>query len=319
MCTALMHRTAGGFLARNLDLQEVYGQQVAVLPRCAPLHFRHQPSLRTHYAMLGAAVVRDGMPLFFEAVNEKGLCAAALAFEGECVYAPPCQTAGELAPFELIPFVLAQCASVEEARRLLKTVRLTAIPFAAEEPLTPLHWIVADRERSLAVEPLSDGLHLTEDPVEVMTNSPRMSYQLTHLAEYANLHVEEPRHALSLTPFHRGFGLKGLPGDFTPTSRFVKAAFLKEALPQTADVTAGMLDSFRVLDSVAYLHGTMPKGEAFAVTQYSCVCHLPSGTYYYKTYADPTVRAVSLSRVSLEGTLCKVYPMTNAFRVTEEN
>ncbi len=319
MCTALAHRAAGGFLARNLDLNTLYGQQVVVTPRRAPLCFRHQPPSRTHYAMLGAAVLRDAMPLYFEAVNEAGLAAAALAFEGECVYASPRRETSELAPFELIPFVLASCTTVEEACALLRTVRLAAVPFSVDEPLTPLHWILTDRKRSLVVEPLAEGLCLLDDPAEVLTNSPRLSYQLTHLAEYGNLRFVEPSSWSGMTPFHRGYGLKGLPGDFTPSSRFVRAACLKTALPRDADALTGMLDSFRVLDSVAFLHGVMPAEERFAVTQYSCACHLPSGTYYYKTYGDPTVRAVSLGRAPLDATMCTVYPMTTAFRVTEEN
>lgn len=320
MCTAIAHRAGGGFLARNLDLQVVHGQQVVIAPRRVPLRFRHQPCAVSHYAMIGAALPAEELPLYFEAVNEAGLAAAALAFEGDCVYAPSRGEAGELAPFEVIPYVLCHCATVEEVRARLRGMRVSAIPFDAAHPLTPLHWMVSDRERTLVIEPLGDGLCVLDDPVEVLSNSPRLSYQLTHLAEFAGLTPEAPTHLLGLQPSHRGFGLKGLPGDFTPSSRFVRAAFLKAMLPTDRDRMGALLDTFRVLDSVAYLHGAMPTADgAYAVTQYSCACHLPSGTYYYRSYDDPTVRAVSLRHISPEGAVCKVYPMTAAFRVTEEN
>ncbi len=307
MCTAFCQH---GFFGRNLDLQRVYGEEVTVTPRHFPLTFRRQPSLNVHYAMIGAAMVAEGMPLYFEAVNERGLAMAGLSFERDCVYAPP-ETQGKgLAPFEMIPFVLAQCATVEEAVCLLQGVQVTATAFDDTLPVTPLHWMLADRVRCVAVEPLETGLSVCDDPVGVLSNSPPLSYQLTHLSEFAALQAAEPPSLFdgAVYPRHRGYGLKGLPGDFTSSSRFVKAAVLRALTPPPEDEEAGMADAFHLLESVAYPRGAMIAADgSFAVTQYSCVCSLENGMYYYKTYRNPSVRAVPFSSKD-EATLIR-YPM----------
>ncbi|MBQ4618064.1 MAG: linear amide C-N hydrolase [Clostridia bacterium] len=307
MCTAFCQHS---FFGRNLDLQRVYGEEVTVTPRRFPLEFRRQPKLDVHYAMIGAARVQEGIPLYFEAVNEHGLAMAGLSFERDCAYTPP-ETEGALAPFEVIPFVLAQCADVKEAVQLLGDRTVAALPFDESLPVTPLHWFLCDRTSAVAVEPLEMGLAVCDDPVGVLSNSPPLSYQLTHLSEFASLQAAEPSSLFdgAVSPRHRGYGLKGLPGDFTSSSRFVKAAVLRALTPPPEDEAIGVADAFHLLESVAYPRGAMLASDGtFAVTQYSCVCSLENGTYYYKTYRNPSVRAVPFSSKD-EATLmrCPMY------------
>ena len=119
-------------------------------------------------------------------------------------------------PFDLIPWVLGQCASVEEAKALLERVNLTDRPFREDLPLTPLHWMIADRERSLVAEPMAEGLRLYENPADVMTNNPPFPDRLERGETFSRLLPDEPEGRQD----SRGMGAVGLPGDWSSSSRF---------------------------------------------------------------------------------------------------
>ena len=107
---------------------------------------------------------------------------AGLNFPGNAFYFEQTDPGREnLAPYELIPLVLGTCATLAQARRLLENVRLTAEPFAPGYPAAPLHWHIADATGSLVAEPMDDGLHLYENPADVLTNNPPFPFQLMNL------------------------------------------------------------------------------------------------------------------------------------------
>ena len=122
MCTAATYLTDHFFFGRNLDYERGFGERVTVTPRSFPLPMRHLNEVTQHYAMIGMASVQAGYPLYYDAVNEKGLCIAGLNFVSSAVYRP-CPAEGRgVAQFELIPWLLGSCAGVDEACRLLEGV-----------------------------------------------------------------------------------------------------------------------------------------------------------------------------------------------------
>ena len=114
MCTAATYKTDGFYFGRTLDYEFSYGDEIVVTPRRFPLAFSGGKALSEHFALLGMAHVADGYPLYYDAMNEKGLCMAGLNFVGNAAYAAPRGGEGDVAQFEFIPWVLAQCASVSE-------------------------------------------------------------------------------------------------------------------------------------------------------------------------------------------------------------
>ena len=117
MCTAATYLTDHFFFGRNLDYERGFGERVTVTPRSFPLPMRHLNEVTQHYAMIGMASVQAGYPLYYDAVNEKGLCIAGLNFVSSAVYRP-CPAEGRgVAQFELIPWLLGSCAGVDEACR----------------------------------------------------------------------------------------------------------------------------------------------------------------------------------------------------------
>ncbi len=91
-------------------------------------------------------------PLYYDAVNEKGLCIAGLNFPKNAVYQTPVPGKTNLAQFELIPWLLGQFSTVSEVRKALSSLVLTNDAFCGQLPPTPLHWIIADASEAITVE-----------------------------------------------------------------------------------------------------------------------------------------------------------------------
>ena len=172
MCTAATYKTKDFYFGRTLDYEFSYGDEVTVTPRNFPFHWRHMDALESHFAIIGMACVIGGCPLYYDAVNEKGLGMAGLNFVGNAAYHDCAPDKDNVAQFEFIPWILSQCATVSEARVLLGKINLTNTPFNDKLPVAQLHWIIADRNEAITVESMRDGLKIYDNPVGVLTNNP---------------------------------------------------------------------------------------------------------------------------------------------------
>ncbi len=303
MCTAVSYYNASHYFGRNLDLDRCYGEAVTVTPRRYPFEFRKAAPMKSHYAMIGMAAVFQGSPLYYEATNEKGLSLAGLNFPGNAVYFPYDPKQVNIAPFELIPYVLGQCATVEEGLEKLRSVQLLDERFSPELPLTPLHWILADKDRCAVLEPVAEGLKIYDNPVGVLTNNPPFPYHLENLKGYLHLSPQEPQGA----PHSLGTGALGLPGDASSPSRFVRAVFTKECSqvpPQDA-----LAQFFHILDAVSMKAGAVRTAQGTEKTVYTSCCNTDTGEFFYTTYENRQLTGVGLFSHDLEGDTIRSYPM----------
>lgn len=317
MCTALH---CHGLFGRTLDLEYSYAEQVVILPRRFPFSFRRQTTIANHYAMVGMAHVAQNRPLFYDAVNEAGLAMAALNFPHSAVYLPPRQGAVNLAPFELMDWVLGQCATAAHARQLLAQVNVEQADFSPDLPSTPLHWMVADQTECFVAEPTADGLRLYANPIGALTNEPPFPIQLTQLNSYLSLSSAPPvnRFAphLSLVPHSRGMGALGLPGDWSSPSRFVRAAFAAHNSSGAVDVT----QFFHLMACVEVPRGCVRLGDGREVTSiYTSCCDLERGIYHYVTYENRQISAVSLRKCDLDGDILSCFPLVTQPQIHRQN
>ena len=162
MCTAVTYKTKDFYFGRTLDYEFSYGEEITVTPRNYIFDFRHIGQLKSHYAIIGMAFVSEGYPLYYDAVNEKGLGMAGLNFVGNAAYKASVCGEKDIAQFEFIPWILSQCATVSEARAKLDGINLTGTPFSSQLPAAQLHWIIADKDEAITVESMKDGLHIYE-------------------------------------------------------------------------------------------------------------------------------------------------------------
>ena len=285
MCTAVFYKNR--YFGRNLDYEYSFGEEVVTMPRdfSYPLG---EEKMETKYAVIGMAHVAEGIPLFYDGMNEKGLAMAGLLFEGNAVYQKPMVGKENIPSWAFIPWVLGQCESVAEAEGLMKKLNLTDLPFSEALPPSPLHWMVADKERCIVVEAMADGLHIHENPVGVLTNNPPFPFHLQNLHQYLNLTAEEPKdrfsESLSLQPFSRGMGAIGLPGDWSSPSRFVRAAFVRSN--SVSEEEEGVIQFFHILSSVEMPRGCVRLKSGYEKTIYASCCALEKGEYYYRTYEN---------------------------------
>lgn len=312
MCTAVSFRSKNHYFGRNLDLEVAFGERVTVTPR----------GFWGGYAMIGMSHIRDGYPLYYDATNEKGLSAAALNFPRSAVY--PCGAGEDTAPFELISKLLSRCADVEEAREFLEGVRLTDRPFSPDLPLTPLHWLVADERGALVVEPTAEGLTVQDDPVGVLTNEPPFGVQMLWLSHFMGVSHRPPVNELApeveLPAFSRGMGGIGLPGDLSSPSRFVRAVFARAHLLPGETAEEDVSQFFHLLGAVEQQKGCVRLEDgSYEFTRYSSCCDTRRGIYYYTTYHNRQITALSLREHDLDGKELYSYPLREEPRIFWEN
>ncbi len=323
MCTAASFKTRDHYFGRNLDLEYSYHETVTITPRDFPFDFRKMGLIAHHYAMIGMAFVAQDYPLYYDATNEKGLSMAGLNFPGNACYFPEAEGKDNVAPFELIPWILCQCETVAQARTLLSKMNLMKMDFSAQLPASPLHWMIADKEESIVVESVKEGLKVYDDPAKVLTNNPTFDYHMTNLINYMGLSPKQPENCfgpgLELTPYSRGMGGMGLPGDLSSASRFVKAAFTRLNSVCGDSESASISQFFQILGSVAQQKGCVLVGDKYEYTIYTSCCNTDQGIYYYNTYENSQLSCVHLYHENLDSDGLISFPLIQGQQVLSQN
>ncbi len=266
MCTCICHSP---FFGRTLDLDRSFGEDAVIMPRRFPLELRYAERVEKHHAIIGCALVKEGMPLWFDAVNEHGLGAAGLNFPEYAVYHEPKAGKKNVASFELIPWLLSLCKNVREAKELLGNCNITPDAVSPDLPPTPMHWMIADAEgRSLVAESVAEGLKIYDNPFGVMTNPPPFPEQIADAEKDL------------------------IPGDWSSHSRFLRALYVKK---HTAG--SGVSDFFNIMDTVKVPNGCSKMDWH---TLYTSCADLSRGEYYFTTCENRRIRKLSLADAELD-------------------
>ena len=324
MCTSANYITKHHYFGRNLDLEFSYNETVTVTPRNFPFEFRKMPRVDAHYAIIGMATISDGYPLYYDATNEKGLSMAGLNFPGNADYKPEDADKTNITPFEFIPWILGKFETVDQVEEELRSINLVNISFSAAFPLSPLHWIISDRTRSITVESVREGLRVYQNPVGVLTNNPTFDIQSFNLNNYMQLSTKPPQNNFSndleFDAYSRGMGAIGLPGDLSSTSRFVKVAFTKMNSISGDSESESMSQFFHILGSVAQQRGCVNLGDdKYEITIYSSCCNTDTGVYYYTTYENSQITGVDMHKEDLDGSDLAAYPLIKGQQILMQN
>lgn len=305
MCTAISFKGNHHYFGRNLDLEKRFGEAVTITPRNYPFEFKFEEPMKEHYAIIGMAMVSDNYPLYFDATNERGLSVAGLNFVGNAYLGDFVPQKINLAPYELIPYLLGKFERVEECISVLENINLVDVAFNSQLQNSELHWLIADDKECIVLECMRDGMKIHKNPIGVLTNNPPFDYQMTNLNNYMGISISEPKNNFSdkiqFKKFSRGMGALGLPGDFSSVSRFVRASFalLNSAIPKNELESIGQF--FHILDYVAQVDGCVKVGGEFERTQYSSCCDTKEGIYYFKTYENSQISAVNIKHENING------------------
>ena len=324
MCTAITYKTKDHYFGRNLDFEISYGEMVVITPRNYPFKFRKHQEINKHYSIIGMGIVADNYPLYFDATNEKGLSMAGLNFPQNADYKLEKEGADNIATFELIPWILGQCATISETEEKLKTINIISIGFNDELSTSPLHWIISDKEKSITVECVKDGLKVYDNLVGVLTNNPTFDIQLFLLNNYMHLSTQNPINQFSkdieLKTYSRGMGAMGMPGDLSSQSRFVKAVFTKMNSVSGNTENESVSQFFHILESVYQQKGCVIVNEKdYEYTIYSSCCNTDKGIYYYKTYENSQITGIDMYKEDLEGRKIITYPLKREQNIEIQN
>lgn len=329
MCTAATYTTKNHYFGRNLDYEIFYGEDIAVVPRNFPFTLREKGVMKSHYALIGMAFITPDAtgkdyPLFYEAINEKGLGMAGLNFTNNAVFHEKAADRDNIAQFELIPWILGQCATIAEAKALISKMNFIDTPFSEQLPPAELHWILADKDSSIVVESVKDGVHIYDNPTGILTNNPPFNEQLFNLNNYMNLSATTPTNTfapnITLEVYSRGMGGIGLPGDLSSESRFVKAVFTRAHSLSADDELSSVSQFFHILHSVDQQYGCCDLGDnKYEYTIYSTCYNLDEGVCYYTSYNNHQISAVNMHKTNLDGTELISFPATITEQINYQN
>jgi len=324
MCTAITYKTKDFYFGRTLDYEISYGDEVTITPRNYEFNFRHKQNIKNHYAIIGMAYVTENYPLYYEAVNEKGLGIAGLNFVGNAQYNKKIKGKDNITQFEFIPWILSQSTTVKEAKKLIEKINFLDEPFSTNLPLAQLHWITSDSIESITVEAVKDGIKIYENPVGVLTNNPTFDKQMFELNNYMNLSTKSPKNtfakSLNLEKYSRGMGAIGLPGDLSSQSRFIRAAFVKMNSVSKEEEKESVSQFFHILNSVEQQRGCCELDDGiFEITIYTSCCNASKGIYYYTTYDNHQITAIDMHKENLNSENLIRYPLIKDEQIKMQN
>jgi choloylglycine hydrolase len=318
-CTGIRLTAADGTVvqARTLEFGVDVESSVIVVPRgyertgTTP---DGKPGIKwsSKYACVGASGL--GLPIMLDGVNEKGLSAGLFYFPGTAGYMPYTTAAADqtLAPWELGSWILENCATTDEAKSAVTKLVVPEVVLKAWGFCPGAHYVVVDASGAAIVIEYVDGqLHVYDDPLGVITNNPTFDWHMTNLRNYIKF---TPTGApplvldgVKLTALGEGSGMLGMPGDFTPPSRFVRAVAYSQSAEPVDTGEEAVLQAFHILNNF-----DIPKGSVLGAkdthgnvvaeeTQWTSVCDLKAKKFYFRTHANSQLRSVELGAINTDG------------------
>ena len=322
-CTGITLKSKDGMTvaARTIEWAEsVMNNLYVVVPRNQELQSLTPSGMdgvrfKSKYGFVGLAV--EQKEFMVEGVNEKGLSAGLFYFPNYGKYQPydVMEKDKSLADFQVVSYVLAKCSSINEVKRELENVRIINI----DPRSSTVHWRFTEPSgRQVVLEIVDEVMHFYENPLGVLTNSPGIEWHWTNLNNYINLQPgNAPEHSfgpLAMKSFGHGSGMLGLPGDFTPPSRFVRAAFSQLTAPQQPNAEGCVFQAFHLLNNFDIPAGTeLPMGKASvdlpSATQFTVATDTGNRMIYYRTMYNSTIRCIDLKGIDFSQVKYQSYPL----------
>ena len=310
MCTGVKFVDDKGtvYFGRNLDWCFDFGQNVVITPRNYSHKYEYLGDMKNKYALIGMGITFQGIPLYFDCGNEAGLACGGLNFPGYAQYAHDAEPGKGLASYEVPLYITSQFATVDEAEAALKDMVITDKPVNEKLGASMLHWMVADKDRTIVIEYTKDGMQIFDDGFDVLTNQPGFDFHRENCRNYMAMNntwlPSVKWREQELTPFGSGVEMRGIPGDYYSPSRFVRVAYINNFYPVQSGEAANVSRMFHTLGGVSMVNGSaiMNTEGGFEYTTYTG-CYSPYYmNYYYNTYEDPAIRYVTLQDYDADAT-----------------
>jgi choloylglycine hydrolase len=315
-CTGISLKAADGAAIRGRTLEFGFPMQsnVLVIPAGKELAGTLPDggkglTYTSRYAFVGANAL--GLPAILDGLNDQGLSVGLFYFPGYASYTPvtPENAKRAIAPQDFGVWVLANFATVDEVKAGLKDIVVVPTPVpglgSAAGAVAGAHFFIQDRSgKSIAVEPVDGTLKVHDAPLGVMTNAPTYDWHMANLNNYLNLTVKDIDQAkvgpVTLSAFGSSSGLHGMPGDFTPPSRFVRAVVFSQSAAPNATADDAVLSAFHILNQFDIPDGSVENSAVGKpvneVTEWTSVADLKNLRWYYRTRQDQSIHMVDLKQ-----------------------
>lgn len=334
MCTALTLKTSNNhqLFGRNMDLEYTFGQMPLFLPRNYTATNSETGFINTNkYAILGMGVIFNNFPTYADVMNEKGLACAGLNFPNNAKF--PKQDELDLTKtcvpnYNFLLWVVSNFKNVCEVKEALKNVIITSEAISKHAPPAPLHYIITDKiGECIVVEQTEINskivLNVYDNKVGVLTNNPDFNWHMTNLSQHINLSFKQVEQLeledFTVNALGQGTSLLGLVGDFTPASRFVRSVLLRDAVIKNAK-NINIMQIFHIFNNVAMVDGSVitPQGKN-DITLYSSCMDLTEGVYYYNTYNNSQLNAISFKNQDLDAKELKAFEYIDKLSINYQN
>ena len=266
-------------------------------------------SYTTRYAIVGANAF--DLPVIVDGINDQGLSIGLFYFPDYAEYTDvtPDNAKRALAPYEFGLWALGNFATVDEVKQAVKDIVLAPTPapgFGSTKGIVPaVHFFIQDKTgKSIVIEPVDHALKVSDAPLGVITNAPTYHWHMTNLNNYLTLTPTDVTSAklgpVTLQAFGTGAGLHGLPGDFTPPSRFVRAAIFAQSAPPDATADEAVLSAFHILNQFdipkGSVRGSVVNNESTEITEWTSVADLKNLRWYFRTFDNQSIHMVDLKQ-----------------------
>ena len=277
----------------------------------------HGKSFTADYGYVGIAVEND--EFIMEGINEAGLAAGLFYFPDYGEYMPYKEEDKSMcvSDMQFVAWVLSTCATIDEMIALMPTIRV----IGTDPRASTVHWRITEPSgRQVVVEIVNQQVMIHENPLGVLTNSPELTWHLTNLNNYVNLASgsihQRAIGSLDLKAFGGGSGLHGLPGDMTPPSRFVRAAFFQSTAPRLDSPQHTVVQAFHLLNNFDIPVGIQFSDKDLApdmpsATQITIATDLANRRLYYRTMYNSTMRCIDLHSIDFDRVAFQAEPLEN--------
>lgn len=314
-CTGIRLNQKDGSIvyARTLEFGFYLDSDVIVIPRNYELigsTSSGNPGVKwnSKYAVVGTNGGKQ--TIIVDGVNEKGLAGGLFYFPGYADYQPVAKEEENksLAPTEILMWILTNFENVDEVKKGLETVRVGNVKNSIMKVIPPAHFIIHDNKKSIVVEYVNGELKIHDNPIGIITNSPAFDWHLTNLKNYVNLTATNVPQidldGVEFAQFGQGSGMLGLPGDFTPPSRFVRATFFSLNAVKSNSATDGILQAFHILNNFDIPKGSIKQKKKTTAgdeyTQWTSANDLKNKRFFFKTAENSQIRMVDLMKFDLD-------------------
>lgn len=325
-CTGIRLSAKDGSIVhgRTLEFGIIIDSSIVVVPRGYKFKgTTPQGEGLTYQAKYGAvgAIAFNNLAIM-DGLNEKGLAVGTFYFPTFAGYSEITaeNQSKALSPLEFSNWILTQFATIEEVKQALgKVVIAPTISKEWGPNPPPFHYIVYEKNGNcLVIEPLNGKLITYENKLGTFTNSPTFDWHMTNLRNYINLTPFNAKpvklDGVEFAPFGEGSGMVGLPGDFTPPSRFVQAAIFSATAIPPKDNKEGIFTLFHILNQFDIPVGVAKTKEGDVIytdqTQITCARDPQTLKFYFRTYLDQNIKVIDLNRFNLDAKSVKSLNVT---------